>query len=54
LQALAEDLTLVCMMGSGNDYMPGTRGLTTIPASGSGGLWQVYLQMRSMKAWAHR
>ena len=53
-QALAEDLTLVCMLGSGNDYMPGTRGLQTIPASGNGGLWQDYLQMRASKAWAHR
>ena len=54
LQALAEDLTLVCVLGSGNDYMPATRGLQTIPSSGKGGLWSDYLQLRSSKAWADR
>ena len=53
-QALAEDLTLVCVLGSGNDYMPATRGLQTIPSSGKGGLWSDYLQLRSSKAWANR
>ena len=53
-QALAEDFTLVCVLGSGNDYLPGTRGLQTIPSAGKGGLWTDYLQMRATDTWAGR
>ena len=56
MQGLSEDLTIVSMLGSGNDYLPGVNGMAQlIPVRGANaGLWSVYLKLRRSPAWAHR
>lgn len=55
-QAVAEDLTVASMLGSGNDYLPGVKGLPQlVPVRGSSaGLWDAYLKLRASPTWAHR
>ena len=47
---LARDLTLLAILSSGNDYLPGCQGLT-LKDNTRPGLWNLYLDMRRQEAW---
>jgi hypothetical protein len=45
------DLALLAIICSGNDYLPGIRGISL---HGSGGLWGRYTKLRSSEEWGAR
>jgi hypothetical protein len=47
---LARDLTLLAILSSGNDYLPGCQGLT-LKDNTRPGLWNLYLDMRRQPEW---
>ena len=50
VSSLARDLTLLAILSSGNDYLPGCQGLT-LKDNTRPGLWNLYLDMRRQEAW---
>lgn len=50
VSSLARDLTLLAILSSGNDYLPGCQGLT-LKDNTRPGLWNLYLDMRRQPEW---
>jgi hypothetical protein len=50
ISSLARDLTLLAILSSGNDYLPGCQGLT-LKDNSRPGLWNLYLDMRRQPEW---
>lgn len=50
ISILARDLTLLAILSSGNDYLPGCQGLT-LKDNSRPGLWNLYLDMRRQPEW---
>jgi hypothetical protein len=50
VSSLARDLTLLAILSSGNDYLPGCQGLT-LKDNTRPGLWNLYLDMRRQAEW---
>lgn len=50
VSSLARDLTLLAILSSGNDYLPGCQGLT-LKDNTRPGLWNLYLDMRRQEEW---
>lgn len=50
ISILARDLTLLAILSSGNDYLPGCQGLT-LKDNTRPGLWNLYLDMRRQPEW---
>lgn len=50
ISSLARDLTLLAILSSGNDYLPGCQGLT-LKDNTRPGLWNLYLDMRRQPEW---
>ena len=51
MEGASADLALLSILGSGNDYLPGMRGVPREGGGGAKGLWARYLQLRSMPLW---
>jgi hypothetical protein len=45
------DLALLAIICSGNDYLPGVRGVSL---TGNGGLWEAYRRLRGTARWGAR
>ena len=50
VSGLARDLTLLAILSSGNDYLPGCQGLT-LKDNSRPGIWNLYLDMRRQPEW---
>ncbi|GMH35381.1 hypothetical protein BSKO_03249 [Bryopsis sp. KO-2023] len=60
LRGLKQDLAVTCILGRGNDYLPGVGGISLSRSAGKPtskwdeGLWQIYLSLRKSPQYRYR